>query len=457
VGLALLGQRLRIDRIGDQCALWPRLEEGVLYGLGYLVSLALLTVGWLRMSRLELPMRRVLGWGVLVHLTAMIGAPFLSLDTLCYSSLGRAMCDFHGSPYQPLTHSLPGGDTFLVLLPVGWRTGGSAYWPGFHQLARAIAAAGGPHLWIHLRLYQLVGVLSAVSAAALVGLAVDERDEARFSGAEACALVLFCPLTVIEATVNAHNDALMMMAVALFALLSVRRTPGLVALAIGATIKASGLILFCLHAAQLAFARARRLLSPERVLGLGLVGTGLAIGGFFLLRRSFPVLDLVSSLLGSPADPFEHCTRSVECLPRAFLKYVAHRDMAAFGLGLAFRAASCLWLLYVAMRSAQDGRVLEWSATGLFVYYLFFHGYMQSWYLLSLVPLLPFANARLRPVMLLFCVTSLVYYGVHLPLNCAVTPTAVAVREVTEAVTVIVPPAALLLAMWVKGRVRDAV
>jgi hypothetical protein len=62
------------------------------------------------------------------------------------------------------------------------------------------------------------------------------------------------------------------------------------------------------------------------------------------------------------------------------------------------------------------------------------------------VPLLPFAEARLRPAMLLYCVSSLAYYAIHLPLNCVTETSLFVTREVLEGAIVILPPAALLYA-----------
>ena len=104
-----------------------------------------------------------------------------------------------------------------------------------------------------------------------------------------------------------------------------------------------------------------------------------------------------------------------------------------------------LWLLYAGLRAIRSRRPLAWAGTGLFIYYLLFHGYMQSWYLLSLVPLLPFADARMRPAMITFMLSSLAYYAVHMPFYTATSHAIVAIKEVIEAAVVILPPVAVLL------------
>src|SRR5439155_21520073 len=121
-GAALMGvpaHEFRIDRWGDDCSAWPPFSTGFACSAVYLAALALLALGWRRACKLEWPLRRLLAVGFAVHLVALIAPPFLSLDTLCYSAVGRAMAAFHQSAYAPLRETLPAGDRFLTLLPAG--------------------------------------------------------------------------------------------------------------------------------------------------------------------------------------------------------------------------------------------------------------------------------------------------------------------------------------------------
>jgi hypothetical protein len=183
----------------------------------------------------------------------------------------------------------------------------------------------------------------------------------------------------------------------------------------------------------------RRHLTAARVLAAGVVCVGGVIAGFVILRRSFPVLNSFGALLGSPKDAFEHCTRSFECLPRGALRYVFHQNTAAWIVGLTFRALGGVWLFYVAMRAAKEQRLLAWMSFGLFIYYLFLHGFMESWYLLSLLPLVPFADEKWRPAMRVYLTSALIYYAVRLQLNCNTDPMWVGIKEGAEALIVLVP------------------
>jgi hypothetical protein len=443
LSLVVVGQRFRVDMVGDRCDTLPSMAVQIAYSLVYVVGLGLLSAAWLRTRTLKLPLGQVLGLGLLVHAVALLTPPFLSLDSLCYAAIGRAMAVYHQSPYQPLVQSLPAGDRFLSVLPVVWQTDTSAYGPAFNELSRLVAQAGGDHMLDHLRLYQLVGMACMAGAAALVGLSFGEGRS--HAGARAAALVLFCPVTVIEGTMNAHNDVMLALAVAAFVLLIRRQQSGMLPLIVGLTIKASGALILGVHGAQSVLSRARRRVGLGGLMMFGAVGFAMLLGGLVAFGKPGSMLYQFARLLGQPHEAVPHFTRSVESLPRAFLHYVLGMPTASWALGLVFRWLAGLWLLYAGMRGARDHKTLQWAATGLFGYYLFFHGYMQSWYLLSLVPLLPFASERLRPAMYCFCVSALGYYAVALPMTCVNAPALFVMRETFEAAILILPPAIMLL------------
>jgi hypothetical protein len=355
------------------------------------------------------------------------------------------MARYHQSPYLPLSQTLPPNDPFLLRLPLDWQVAGSAYWPGFNEVARLVGRLGGDSLILNLRLFQGLMLLALVATALLTHAATRDRRSA--------ALVLFCPLSVIEGTVSAHNDALLALFAAAFAAALVRgRGPNRVAaLVAGLTIKASGALLLGFGALEWGLRRAARR-RPQWVRARFAFTVAVpCLMGFLAvlvaLRDHSPAVRLVSAMIGSPSDAIEHCTRSIECIPRAIVHWGLGLAPLAWAIGLLFRLAGGLWLFYVAWRASHEGerRVLGWAAVGLFVYYLWLHGYMQSWYLLSLLPLEPHAPARLRPAMKVFLFTAVLYYGVRLPVLCAETPTTIAVRELIEGLVVIIPPTVMMV------------
>lgn len=432
----------------------------------YLLAVALLTAGWIGMLRrtegakpaATLP--GVLGLGALVHLCCLLGLPFLSRDPLFYASLGRAAVRFGGTPYTRLCNSLPPNDPFLRLLPDVWRCGTSAYGSGFNRLTVLLARLSPDDLNLQLRLYQLVGLVALVLTAWLAGLAArahasndNATETASDRGPWAAALVLFSPLAVIEGTLSGHNDVFLALVAAGFAFCLTRRRviwAGLVVLG-GLLIKLSAILLAGYYLTSLMIRGVRR---SRRIaialLGAGFLGVTLASSlfgpGFYwaLYTPAHAALELI----GNPTSSAGHCTRSVECLPRSFLIWIAHAPTVAWLTGVAFRMFGGLFLLYTAARAARDGAVLRWAAIFFFFYYLFLHGYMQSWYFLPLLPLLGYLPPRLRRVALVQCVCAVCYYVLYIPVYCAFspqTPVLVSVSEVGQAVVAIIPATVVLL------------
>jgi hypothetical protein len=458
----------RVDRLSEDCSRWPSIGRSLALSALYLAGVTLLTFAWRRAVRARASMREVLVAAVAVHGIALVAAPFLSYDSVCYAAIGRVMSAFGGDPYAPLSNALPSTDPLFVALPAAWQHAPSAYWGGFNAVASGVARLAGANLPLALHLFQAVGMVTILGAAWLTGRAVAEHRNDAEAGARAAALVAFSPLALVEATFNAHNDALLALTVALGVLFVVRGRPfaALAAFGGGLVVKASALLVVGMQSVALGLARLPprfvRRLSPRVLLAGAFVA--IAAGGAVLygLLTTFPTLHAFTAVVGRPDELYPHCTRSVECLPRAAFHLGFGQPMAAFVVGLLFRAAGALWLLYAAWRAARPwlmsgsslrttsprndatAETLAWLGSGLFVYYLFFHGFMQSWYLLSLLPLLPFATARVRPLMEMFCTTALSYYAIRLTLACETSPVPTVVKEVSEAVVVIVPPAIAL-------------
>jgi hypothetical protein len=71
---------------------------------------------------------------------------------------------------------------------------------------------------------------------------------------------------------------------------------------------------------------------------------------------------------------------------------------------------------------------------------------------LSLLPLLPFADPRFRPAMLALPISNLASYSLYFPLDGNTTVLVRAVSEIAQVVIVIVPPTVILLACWRNSR-----
>jgi len=440
--VGVVARRYGIDPLGGR--LPPGAIGGLAWSAVYLSGVGLLAVGWYGMLRHGAGrLRTVLVVSALVHGLALLGPPYLSSDPLTYALLGKVIARDGRRPTRALAELLPADDRWLQALPPRARTGGDIYGAAFDLEAAAIARISGEDLRLALRLHQLLAALALFAAALIVHLA---------AGPQAAGTLLLSPLAVIEATQNAHNDALLVPTVALFALWWSRGRPrgALVALGSGVVVKLTALLPLAIHLGRALLARAPRAWLASRrlrrvagaALLVGTLATVLVIARFF---QHAPVLHRLTFLLGRPSDPFDYCTRSVECLPRVLLREVAHAPTASWMVGLVFRALGALWLGYVALRAAGDGQALRWLATGLFGYFLYLHSWAQSWYFLSLLPLLPWAEPKLLPAMRVACVSVVGYYGFVQPFVRAGSPVAVFVSEALGALATMLPPTVTLL------------
>jgi hypothetical protein len=405
--LSLPAAFYRVDRAS--CATWPAPALNTALATVYLLAVALLTWCWFGWWFARPRLGTVLAAGLAVHAVALVAPPFLSTDSLFYAAIGRAMATYHASPHVSFAHTFSSDDSLFRLLSEDWQQGASPYSIGWNQLARTIAWLAGDSLLLQLRLHQAVGLASMGISAALIGLAVRMRDPAR--GGSAAAAVLFCPLAVIEATSSAHNDCLLALAIALLVIASERARPGLSLLgaATGLLVKVSALI--PLGFTVVAVLGARLGLTRARLAAVLLVLVLAALASAGVLQ---PWVQQFTDLFNPGAL---QCARALECLPR-WLLWRSRHFTAAFAIGICFRLAALAWLGHASLRALEVGKLLPALASGLFVYYLYFHAYVQPWYLLPLLPLLPFASAQARPAMAAACVCWLIPHTLQLVFNC---------------------------------------
>ena len=415
------------------CSAWPTLAVGFTFAAIYTVAIGLLAFAWHRIPAIAV---------AAVHGVALLASPFLSSDPLMYAAVGKAL-SIGASVTTGLSDALGAGHPFLVPLPPAWRAGTSAYGPAWNHLAGWLGAIASDDLALGLRLHQAVACVALLLGAWIVSLSRDRDRSAAF------VLVAACPLAILEATVGAHNDSLLIPLVAAALWAWSKRWPFLsvALLACGLVIKASALLL--VGPVVLTMMLAKLPSRPARIVllvaccGLGFVALfafgALAIGP----------LDAVARIVGSPNDPFDHCTRSLECLPRVVLRFVAHAPFASWVTGIVFRVVGMAWIAYTALRAAEAPReeAVSWLARGLYFYFLILHGWAQSWYLLPLLPTLPFLveDSRWAPAIRLYLVTGVLYYALVLPMSCLDNPVLIAVSDLVEAMITVFPPTYLLL------------
>jgi hypothetical protein len=444
--LSAVGWRYRIDSL--TCSLWPPWPQNVVAALVFLLAVALLSLGWrLLLRRVQSPSGSdpgaVLLAGCLVYVVAALGPPALSEDPLFYAAIGRAQAEHGASPYQPLCEVLASDDALLARMIPHWRCGRSPYLPGFNGLAWLVAVVAKGDLIAMLRGFQAIAggcllLAGALTAWALRGASSGVRPS------YGAALVIFNPVAVIEGPASGHNDALLALATSGFVLAWQRRSViGLgLSQAVALSVKASSVLLLGLWQGALLLRwllarlrRSRLRTQSRRILLLAL----LAVAVWLYVARP-------ESLLGPRHLPWEHCTRSIECLPRSLLRSLLHLPRAAFAVAVSFRLLAVGWLLYVAWRAAQEPHaLLPWLGAGLLLYYLYLHPWSQSWYLLSLLPLAPWLHPRMAAVLRCLLISAAAYYALVLIGNCLTDELAIAALDLAQALIVLVPPTVCLL------------
>ena len=444
--LSGLGQLYRIDQ--HRCPDWPSLRANLAAAVTFGVAVALLSIAWLRWLRQSKSpdgpsTRAVLACAAILYVLAGLGPPALSDDPLFYAAIGRALAGGH-SPAQPLCQSLPPDDALLQLLVPHWRCGNSAYLAGFHAVASIIAAVAKNDLVWHLRGHQIVAGLSMLGGAGLTALALRGSSLRPAYGA---VLVALNPLSIVEAAGNAHNDALLALATGGLVLAYSRRHLGgtLLSAGLALSVKASAVLVALFLPAASALRWLRRRVGPPsshlHTLGLAVAALlGLILAGALLLHLR-PV-----ALFGPSHLPWEHCTRSLECLPRSILRAILQKPEVAGYVAVGFRLLSAVWLAYAAYRAGESpSQRLAWMGAGLLIYYLYLHPWSQSWYLLSLLPLSPWLRGRYSRALRSLSISATAYYALVFIGNCLQDELAIAVTDLIEGLIVMVPPTISLL------------
>ncbi len=428
----------RIDLV--RCEAWPPWPQRLGLCLLYLLGTMLLFGSWQRLLRLaqsgKLSSRKTWLTITLWHSAILLSRPFLSDDPLFYVAIGRVLHASHGSLLRPLVDVLGPKDEVLRLMPEHWQRGTSAYQYGFHGLAWLVEAVPGLSVAGRIAAYQVIS-LGVVLSTCIVSSAISRRRGQ--PAAYGAALIGLCPLTVLEGTLSAHNDVWLMLLTALAAWLWLGRYrwTALLPLLAGLLVKLSALL--ALTTFGLTAIKPHLRIRPLTLMGLGASLLLLAVVALRWLHFDGQV---VSVVFGSPTLPWDHCTRSLECLPRSILRYGFDRPDLSYVVGIGFRIAGGLWLLRIAWRYQNPAAATAW---GLLTYYLYLHGWAQSWYFLSVLPLAPFLSVRHARVLEVLCGSACAYYALALFRNCLTEPWQVALCELVECLITTLPPTVVLL------------
>ena len=332
---------------------------------------------------------------VLAHVSLLLGPPLLSQDVFGYIGFAR-LGVLHG--LDPYTHVAAQASSDEIFAFVGWPYQHSPYGPLFTLLSYATVPLGvGGALWA----FKALAVAASLGAVALIG------RSARLLGASrrwAIAFVGLNPVLLVLAVGGAHNDTLLLLALAAALALTAGAAPrlraGAAALVSGVGVKmTAGLMLpFLVLSPRRGSERLRLALAAAVSLAalgaIGLVGFGGNALGFLGAVGEQQQLVSIHSLPGETARLI-----GLNGTPTWW------RDVFVAGfLGVLLAA---LW------RTARGG---DWRiATGWTTLALLAStAWLLPWYVIWALPLAAVcSDRRLRGATLLFCAYAVLF---HLPL-----------------------------------------
>jgi hypothetical protein len=405
-GAAGVPSRYVPSRVGG----WPGWLSGPLHGLGATLSsnafqnlTLLMCAGYVLalVCARSLPSRALIAAVLAAHVILVLGPPLISQDVFGYLGYAR-MGALHGlDPYSHVPAEAPADAVFPF---VGWPFKHSPYGPLFTISSYALAplgVAGG--LWAA----KVLAALFSLAAVALVGQA------ARLLGRSWKWAVVFVglnPVLLELAVGGAHNDTLVMAALALALWLAARGAVAVsddrglrgsaVAVAAGVGVKiAAGVVLpFVVLGAPRRGARAAVALSAALALAalglLGLLGFGTHAFGF----------------LGAVGEQ-QHLV-ATHSAPAETARLVGLSGTPAWWRDL-YLAAFATVLALGLWRTARGADWRVWAGWAMLAL-LISTAWLLPWYAIWLLPLAALGgNRRLCAATLLFCAYALL---IHLPL-----------------------------------------
>ena len=394
VRLAVAGT-MRVDQSGLPLkeriaflALFGLLAAGAVYGYFALLRNA-------RASQLGRLFRGALG----IHLLAFFALPFTSNDLFSNLAYGRMI--WAGlNPYFAGPHALGVADPFLAWVGARWSQTPSVYGPVVTALD-ALASAAGHVTWA-AGVFKLEMLACALLSVALAFLWARSRGD---SGARAFALLAFNPLFIWEISAQAHNDAVLVLALVGFvwAIGERREWPALGFLALGFYAKFSLAPVVGLWLWQL-FRRDRR-----KALAMGIA---LGLAGVIGYAPFWQGLATFHQLLHVAAGSASHTTHSL--IDAAMLLGEPFGPQLCARLYAALSATADLVLVVVAaralLRTRTESGSLRHALIFLFAWALLVP-WFQPWYALWLLPLAIAADdPRLTEAVVWFTTLNLVAY-----------------------------------------------
>jgi hypothetical protein len=384
---------------------WPGWLAGPLSGLGSGISrygfqtLLLVMCGsyvLVLLSARALPLAAIVATIALAHLLALLGPPLISQDVFGYIAYAR-MGALHG--LDPYTHVPAEAPTDAAFAFVGWPFKHSPYGPLFTLASYATAPLGvAGAMWA----FKAVAAAASLGAVALVGRAAAGLGRPlRWT----LAFVGLNPVLLVLAVGGAHNDTLVMLAVAAGLALSVTASRTSTARAAAAFVAGVGVKVSA--GVTLPFLALSPRDARERLRALGAIAAWLAVLAVIALAGFGSGAFGFVNALGDQQQLV--ATHSIPAETARLLglsgtpAWWRHLLLVAFAAVLAWQAHRC-W------RGAEWRACAGWTMLAL----LLATAWLLPWYAIWLLPLAAVGDdRRLRGATLLFCAYAVL---IHLPL-----------------------------------------
>jgi len=353
---------------------------------------------------------------IAIHVVAAIALPLTSNDVFSNLAYGR-LAHLGENPYLAGPAALPAGDRFASLVGARWTTMPIVYGPLTTLVDTAIV--GGRGVWPALVAFKLVMLASSLATVAIAGRVCQDRPAAFIA-------VAWNPLLAWEISAQAHNDGLLVVALAAAVWAGATRRELLAAVLAGVAVLAK-LAAAPILALQL-WALLRR--SPARAIAAALVIAGLAVASFAIYWAGLATLE--APLLAAGGQPGRTARSLVDLV-----------WLAAEPLGLARIAYRVLWTAGVVVliaafvralvRTRTFGDAIHESITVMIVWNLV-TPWFQPWYAAWLLPLVMIERDP-RTIRLVAIYTALLVVQYALPID-PITNVAIDAWVVIEALAI---------------------
>jgi len=407
------------DRPGIDAAAAPIATRiGLMLGFGACAAMA--AVAYLRALDSHdgsgLVDRRLVHAAIAIHVVAALALPLTSDDVFSNLAYGR-LAHLGTNPYLAGPAALPAGDPFAILVGARWTATPSVYGP-FATMLDAIIV-GGRGVWPALVAFKLVLLATSLGTVAIAWRVCRERPAVFIA-------VAWNPLLAWEISAQAHNDGLLVVAMAAAVWVGTRRSEVLAAVLAGIA------VLIKLAAAPILALQLWALLrrSPARAIAASLIIAALAVASFAIYWAGLATLQ--APLLAAGGEP-GRTARSLVDLVR----------LAAEPLGVASIAYHVLWaagvvVLAVAfvramIRTSTFSDAMHESIVVMIVWNLV-TPWFQPWYAVWLLPLVMIERDA-RTIRLVAIYTALLVVQYALPID-PITNVAIDAWVVIEALSI---------------------